>query len=185
MVVTLAKGLERILNKRFKNNYMTWGRGAGAELVTQKHLGKLGCGYHIVNDFQYKYGNIDHICICQTGIFTIETKAHKGLISYNGRLLKDGKEIDKDFIFQAKSAAMYISEYIQSVLGKKYFVTPILVFNNAKIDSSIRGPRHGVWIGGKGFQNYVIANNKNLFLSEEEASAIYDILKKRQFGYHE
>lgn len=185
MALVLIKNVDIYFSKRLKNHYYTWGRGAGSELVTQKKLQELGHEYRVVNDFQYRHGNIDHICIGPTGIFTIETKSHKGVISYNGkRLLRNGKDFDKDFLKQSKGAAFYISDYIFNKTNRKYFVAPILIFNNAKINDSIRGRIEGVWIGGRGFQNYVIKRSRNYCLSRKEVDFIFNIINNDLNNYH-
>lgn len=181
----LMRDVDRAFSKRINYHYSTWGRGAGSELITQKKLRELGSEYSIINDFQYKYGNVDHICIGPTGIFVIETKSHKGVISYDGqKLLRDGVTLNKDFLKQTKRSAVYISEYISNKINKKYFVIPILVFNSAKVNESIRKQIEGVWIGGRGFQNYVIKKNKEHVLSEKEIHNILNVINNDSENYN-
>jgi Nuclease-related domain len=56
-----------------------WGRGAaGEELVGEALDGLRECGWFALHDVQLDRGNIDHVLIGPAGIFTIETKSHRG-----------------------------------------------------------------------------------------------------------
>lgn len=160
-----------------KHNYFTWGKGAGAELIVMRNLEELGDEYKIINDFQTGRGNIDHICVGPTGIFVIETKAHKGSISYDGGKLKRNKQdLEKYFLKQTKAGCFFIDQLIKEKLGKDYYIVSILIFANAVIDrQTINRPIEGVWVGGRKFENWVIKQNKSN-LNSEEISKIYELL---------
>ncbi len=52
-------------------------------------------------------GNIDRVVIGPPGIFAVETKAHGGVITYDGRqLLHDGRPLEKDFLRQATRGSL-------------------------------------------------------------------------------
>jgi len=168
---------KELLNMARRND-STWGRGSAAELVIIRSLEKLGSGYKVINDFQTGNGNIDHICVGPTGVFTIETKAHKGTISYDGKLKRNNQEFEKDFLKQAKSGCYFVDQLIKEKIGKDYFIIPIIIFANARIDKqTINHQIEGVWVGGREFECWVIENNKNT-LQPEEINAIYDLLLK-------
>lgn len=158
-------------------NYLTWGRGAGAELIVKRSLMSLSNDYRIISDFQMDKGNIDHICIGPTGIFAIEVKAHKGVISCIDSKLKRGNQDIGGFLGQAKKGSVYLNHLIKEKTGKDYFVIPLLVFPSAQIDNSINHQIEGVWVGGNGFERWVVENCKNA-LSLGEIEIICQILSK-------
>ncbi len=167
--------INKSYNKMWSRNYFTWGKGAGAELKEGTELEKLGSGFYIINDFPTGHGNIDHICIGPSGIFVIETKANSGIISYTDRLLINDKEPEKDYIHQLWAEINYLKNLLKDNLGMELFIEGILEFPNARVDYTIRHKEHGVWIGGKGFANYIIKKELNrLTISPEK---IVNLLK--------
>ena len=159
-----------------KKNYYTWGKGAGAELGTLQDLEKLGSDYKIIPDFYSGKGNVDFIIVCQKGIFTIEVKANKGVVSYNEGIYINGKKSEYIDIKQAQAEALKIKELLRSKFNKDYYVQGIFEFRNAQIDTnSIHGKIDYIWIGERGFYNYVFKKS-DVYLSKEEVENIYNYL---------
>ncbi|MFA5714495.1 MAG: nuclease-related domain-containing protein [Candidatus Paceibacterota bacterium] len=172
---------DRELIKGKKRNYFTWGRGAGAELIVKKSLMSLNDYYRVISDFHPGEWNIDHICIGPTGIFAIEVKAHKGTISYSdGKLKRNNQELG-NFLGQAKEGSVFLNQLIKERLNKDYFVVPVLVFPNANIDNSINHQIENVWVGGRGFERWVVDNCKNV-LSLEEINTICNFLERLDYN---
>ena len=167
---------DKELEEGKRRNYFTWGRGAGAELIVKRSLMTLNDDYRIISDFQTGKWNIDHICVGPTGIFAIEVKAHKGIMYCVGDNLKRYTQDVSIFLGQAKAESLFINHLIKEKLGKNYFVVPILVFPNTKIDISISHAIDNVWVGGHGFEKWIIENCKNK-LNSEEIEKICNILR--------
>jgi len=161
-----------------KRNYYTWGKGAGAEGVVGNQLSALGTEYKIISDFQTGRGNIDFIVVGPKGIFTIEVKADKGVISYqNETLLVNGKTTIKNYVRQTMAESLFLSDLLYKKFGRKYFVTGILEFPYGKIDTnSIHGKIDEIWIGGAYFHEYAINKSLNI-LSKEQVNSIVTSLK--------
>jgi hypothetical protein len=163
---------------RFDRNDRTWGRGAKAEADVAGELEKMD-GCLVINGLETKNGDIDHVCIAPTGIFTVETKGHYGIISYHdGRLQKNGQDFEKDFIAQARAEKSNLYHLLKDKTGKSYNIIPLLVFANANIDTRfINKPIDDVWICEKGFEKAVIRSGKES-LEREEMEKIYNLLTK-------
>lgn len=178
-LIIILKVIDTITLDERRYNYLTWGRGAGAELKEGRSLEKLGPDYKIINDIQTGQGNIDHLCVGPSGIFVIEIKAHTGTVSYTDRLLINGTEPEKDFLTQVHGEINYVRDLLQQKLNHNYPVVGILEFTNTRqIDKSIYGPKQGVWIGGTGFTNWVIKHKSNP-LKVEEIEAITTTLQAK------
>lgn len=141
-----------------KENYQTWGKGAGAELLVEHELDKLPAEYKVINDFNTGHGNIDHIIIGPKGIFTIETKSSKGAIQYSDRILTiNGKTAPHDYIAQTIAEVNYLSQIIGHRFQKTIPITGILEFPYGQIDTkSIHGKIESIWVGGNNFHSYVL-----------------------------
>ena len=109
-----------------------WGRGAaGEELVGEVLDGLHDDGWFALHDVYLGRGNIDHVLVGPAGIFTIETKSHRGRLrasAIDARMLKQAYA-------QAKS--------VERVTG--FRVVPLLVFSNAYLIPAVT-PRNGVVI---------------------------------------
>lgn len=168
---------DKELDQEKGKNYHTWGQGAGAELSVLTALETLPPEYKTIPDFNTKHGNIDFIIIGPKGIFTIEVKASKGIISLqNNQVLINGKAPEEDYIKQTIAEKVWLINALSQKFQKQYLVTSLLEFTKGNIDkASIHGPIHGVWIGGYKFHNYLIDKSINS-LTPEEINTIYTFL---------
>lgn len=114
-------------------------RGAQAEEQVESLLDNLGEGYLVMHDVESPYGNIDHLIISQqSGIILVETKAHGGQVTQvEGRLLVNGHDPEKDFINQCLRNTYWVRDKVESVIGTKPWVTPLLVFTNAFVRGNL------------------------------------------------
>jgi len=114
-------------------------KGFGGERAVADALRVLGDDCYLVHDVDLGRGNVDHIAIAPAGIFTIETKAWQGSIRTEGdRLVHNGHDNPK-VLKQAYAEAMAVRDYLERIsAGRKYRVTPLVVFTEAKVDSQGR-----------------------------------------------
>jgi hypothetical protein len=109
-----------------------WGRGAaGEERVGQILDGLRDSGWYALHDVNLGRGNIDHVLIGPAGIFTIETKSHRGRINT--------AKIDKQMTRQAYAEG----KLIEKITGLR--AESLLVFSNAYLTPAITH-REGVVI---------------------------------------
>jgi hypothetical protein len=113
-------------------------RGAKAEETIGFLLDTLGSEFFILHDIESPYGNIDHVVIGEfTGVFLIETKSHHGKVGvFEGGILVNGKQPEKNFIGQILSNTYWLKERITKIIGIQPWITPILVFTNAFVPYS-------------------------------------------------
>ena len=169
---------EIIYEKYGENNFKVRRFFKRGSLIFERVFGEIGKNYFEIKNFKFSSGEIDNICVGPTGIFTIEVKENRGILAYyDGHLLVEGREMKDDFIGEAKKEAEFLSNLIFQKSGKRYFVVPMIIFPNADVDESMNFRKDDVWIGDKGFQNYVIKKS-NYFISKEEILKIVEFLKK-------
>ncbi len=109
-----------------------WGRGAaGEELVGQVLDGLRERGWFVLHDVHLGHGNIDHVLVGPAGIFTIETKSHRGRLR--------AAAIDARMLKQAYAQA----KLVERITGLR--AVPLLVFSNAYLIPAVTR-RHGVEI---------------------------------------
>ncbi|UCB60961.1 MAG: NERD domain-containing protein [Candidatus Bathyarchaeota archaeon] len=120
--------------------YPSWRAGIAGERKVIKTLSSaLSDEYSIINDIMLKsgvHGNIDHIVVGPTGIFVIETKNHKGRISYYGDNW-EGMGRGRPPSSQVRINAMRIKKILDSSEGlksKAFYIQGVVVFANDKAE---------------------------------------------------
>lgn len=126
------------------------------------------------------WGNIDFVVLGPTGVFALEVKSHKGKIGFDGRrLTRYGSVIlGKDFLQQAKGEALRLHEYLVGVVGKEFFVEPVLVFSSNR--ASVRfgfQKQNNVYVIGKGYLHELITGGKG-HLSPQDVEVLKSELMK-------
>jgi Holliday junction resolvase-like predicted endonuclease len=105
-------------------------RGAAGE----EHVGGLldelsEEGWHVIHDASFDYGNVDHIVLGTSGVFTVETKSRQGEIrvrTIHGAILRQAQEQ---------------RETLERLTGEQ--VEPLVVFSRAWVDKPL-ARRRGV-----------------------------------------
>lgn len=95
-------------------------RGASGEEHVGGLLERLPSGWHVLHDVSFARGDVDHIAIGPSGVFSVETKSHPGPIKVerlHGALLRQAK---------AQQALL------ERELGIE--VEPLVVFSRAWVD---------------------------------------------------
>lgn len=101
-----------------------WGRGAaGEELVGEVLDGLRDRGWFALHDAQLGRGNIDHVLVGPAGIFTVETKSHRGRLR--------AEAIDTRMLKQAYAQA----KCVERITGLR--THPLLVFSNAWLTPAV------------------------------------------------
>jgi hypothetical protein len=92
-----------------KENFL---RGAAGEIHVAKLLTRLPDEFCVINDLSTPNGNIDHIVVGPTGVFLLDTKSWRGIVTAdgNGELLRNGKPTDKPYIRQFVRRMMGVRE---------------------------------------------------------------------------
>jgi hypothetical protein len=151
-------------------------RGAKAEEEIGGLLSELDEEQFLVlHDINSTYGNIDHLVLCQRGIFLIETKSHHGKVSLgDGKLLINGHEPEKDFIAQTLKNSYWLKELIKTKIGLDVWINPLLVFTNAFVPFG--KPIKGVQITNKKFLLNILQSNGRVTASNQKLWEVRDKL---------
>ena len=76
-------------------------------------------------------GDMDFVVVGPTGVWVIEVKSHKGRIRIEGgRLLRNEKPFDKNFIRQAWGATYALKDVLKRCMPKKLHIQPVVVFSS-------------------------------------------------------
>jgi hypothetical protein len=109
-------------------------QGAEAEAHVRRILDQLPkWKFSVFNDIKAKYGNIDHLVIDRSGkIYLIETKSHRGKVTYDGKhLLINGRPFKRNPIAQVARNIKWLRNTIQRECHTRPWITGIIVLTNA------------------------------------------------------
>lgn len=123
------KELDKQLDKAFI--------GAQAEVKVSEFLQGLPYGYAVFNDSECPMGNIDHIVVGLTGVFMIETKSHKGIITLSKDekiLLHNHLPFEKNVLKQIFSQLFWLREELNYMGKGAPFIHALMVFTDAVVD---------------------------------------------------
>lgn len=59
-------------------------RGAAGENAVARVLANFPADFHVINDLSTPFGNLDHVVIGPTGVFVIDAKNWRGIVTANG-----------------------------------------------------------------------------------------------------
>jgi hypothetical protein len=113
-------------------------RGATGEAVVGSVLGNLPDDYCIINDLTTPFGNLDHVVIGPTGVYLLDTKNWRGVITANGsgELLLNGKPSEKPAIKPFVGRVMSIKEKVRTLTsGLDPFFQAAFVFTSARVEA--------------------------------------------------
>jgi len=110
-------------------------QGAEGEEIVARFLDSLPPPWETAHDILLSKFNIDHLVFGPSGIFVVETKNPRGVLTIqNGRLLLDGKPLRRDPVKQAKRNAVSVAKELEKVLGKRIFVRAVVCFALARLE---------------------------------------------------
>jgi len=104
---------------------------AQAERKVQRILERLPMNHFtVLDDIKFKYGNIDHLVIRDDGaIFMIETKSHRGKVTFDGnRLLINGTPLKRNPISQLHRNIRWLRDKMKKRNASSLWITAIVVF---------------------------------------------------------
>lgn len=134
-----------------KARYFKLGQEGEKEIYDE--LSKLPDEYVVIQDVKIPSTktNIDFVVLGPNGIWAIEVKSHKGKITYNGKeLLRNGYLLEKNFLWQVRTEAISLTEYLQANIDRSLYVNALLVFSSSKAKMRFgESPVTGVVIIGR------------------------------------
>ena len=139
VIVTIYSGRKIIKIKKLLNRLRL---GRDGEVVVGHELDNLKAkGYRVFHDLVGYGFNIDHVVVCEHGVFTVETKTYSKpesgeteIVVQNERVIVDGYPSDKIAV-QAKAEANWLQKIIYKATEKKKGA--VLLLRRSFIDHQI------------------------------------------------
>lgn len=164
---------------RTKKKLKTLRQGRDGEKAVGQYLELLReNGAKVFHDIPAKGFNLDHVVICKSGVYVIETKTFskpdkgEAKIIFNGdAVFLNGKIENNKPIVQVKAAANWLKGLINESTGRKFIIKPVVVFPGWYIEPTSEAKSSEVWVLNPRALPAFISNSKDR-LSSEEVSMI-------------
>jgi Nuclease-related domain len=125
----------------------SWAVGAKGEQVVDKRLGRLRRdGWQVLSAVMKRSGaDIDHLVIGPPGVFTINTKHHRGARVWVGDQVIKVNNVNQPYLRNSRHEASSAARILTSAVGLEVRVTPVLAFVDAE-SIKIGGSQHDVLV---------------------------------------
>ncbi len=141
----------------WENERQQFRRGARGEAVVAHILSNLSDRYFVMHNIPTPYADYDHLVIGPTGIFAIETKDWRGLVSPDGlgELLLNGHPTEKPFIRHFIAHVMRLRNHVSDTTGREHFFQPVFVFTSALLKAKQGDTRNAQCLSEEKLYDYI------------------------------
>jgi hypothetical protein len=164
---------------RAKKRIKTLRQGRDGEKAVGQYLELLReNGAKVFHDIPAKGFNLDHVVICKSGVYVIETKTFskpdkgEAKIIFNGdAIFLNGKTENNKPVVQVKATANWLKDLINESTGHKFTIKPVVVFPGWYIEPTSEAKFSEVWVLNPKALPAFIGNSKE-HLSIDEVSMV-------------
>jgi len=120
----------------YERERTAWRKGSLGEYAVAAELAALPSSFFVMNDFRTPFGNIDHLVVGPTGIFAIETKNWRGVITADGQgeLLANARPTSQPTVRRFFRRIMTVRDQMTALTHRDLTIEGILVFPKARLD---------------------------------------------------
>ena len=123
---------------RAEKDRVAWNRGLDGEVVVGRSLANdLPDTFRVIHDVRAQFGNVDHVVVGPTGVFAVETKNWRGLVTPDGKgeLRLNGRPLDKPYVKRLTRSIMDLRTRWVSLAGSDRFIRGVIIFPSAWEDA--------------------------------------------------
>lgn len=161
----------------FEKQRENWRKGARGEALVGALLAALPGSFVVFNDVRFGFGNIDHLAIGPTGIFALEVKTCRGVITADagGELLFNGKQEDS-VVSKLTRAAMDLNQRIRALTSDEFFVHGLVVFSHARVEANWGTTRTVRCMRDEQLIDYITEFRPRRILAREDVDLIESVI---------
>lgn len=180
-IPVIAKLTNKATDKLEKER-INFRKGATGEALVGYILEGFPDDYTVIHGLKPKrhYGDIDHMVVGPTGVYAVDTKNWKGIVTADGQgeLLLNGRPTKKPAIGDLTRTIMAIKKKIKVLSAFDPYVRGILAFPSARVEAKwgTTGPVH--CMGDDQLYKYIVENKKRGKLTKKDIESISQALLK-------
>jgi hypothetical protein len=171
----------------FEKQRIDMRKGAVGEAVVALILDNLPNDYWIVHDLKTPLGNLDHVVVGPTGVYVIDTKNWRGIVSADGNdeLLLNGEPTDKPVVRQAVDRTMWARDRVLSYCAKHQigrggtlFFQAVLVFPMAKVEADWGKTGAAHCVRDERLRDCIVESPKGRILAAQQVESYAEAFRK-------
>jgi hypothetical protein len=149
-------------------------RGASGEMLVGYKLADFPDGFYVVNDLKTESGNLDHVVIGPTGVFALDAKSWRGIVSADGKgeVLLNGR-FDRPHIKPFVGRVMGIRDRVKALAPEMdAFIQPVFVFTSAHVEAKWGMTGNVHCMTDDQLHNYIVESKKGKGLNTKEVKTV-------------
>jgi hypothetical protein len=162
---------------RLERERKAGGKVGNGEVKVGKILADLPGNVLVVQDFSTPVGNLDYIVVCATGLFFLETKLWKGVVTPDGtgELLVNGAAPMTPAIKPLVARSMVVKEEIEALCGFPIkSANVVLVFPISKIDAAAASTGTAYCVNDDQLSSFITGFKSEAKLADPQMARIGD-----------
>jgi len=169
----VCQWISRSIN-HYDQERIRWRKAALGESAVGVILESLPDDCVVFNDLRTVSGNIDHVVIAPTGIFVIDTRNWRGVVTPDGRgeLLCNGKTSGRNEVKKLLLSITSLREKINLLTRREDFIQGILAFPLARVEARWGATRNAHCLTDEGIPDYIRKYNFSCRLKKGEIELI-------------
>ena len=174
LIFVLTIRLTDKVSDRLERERINFRKGAAGEELVGYILKGFPEDYVVIYGVETRFGDIDHIVVGPSGVYAIDTKNWRGVVTADGKgeLLLNGKPTDKPAIRNLIRAIMTIKDEIKFHSTFSPYIHALLVFPAARVEAKWGQTESVHCVRADQLYKYIVENKKGKKLSKKEIDAI-------------
>jgi hypothetical protein len=127
--------------------------------------------FYVIHDVATAHGNLDHVVVGPTGVFIVDAKNWRGIVTSDGRreLLLNGRRTDKPQVGPVVNRMLNVRDKVRVLAGGvDPYYDVVLVFTSAWVDAPWGSTGAARCIRDDQLFDYVVATNRRKLLNADE-----------------
>jgi hypothetical protein len=184
--IAVGAVIARSLINRFTNNLekqrLDFRKGATGEALVGFILAGFPDAYTVIHGLKPKRrsGDIDHIVVGPTGVYAIDTKNWKGIVTADGQgeLLLNGRPTQKSAIGNLTRTIMTIKKKIKVLSALDPYVHGVLAFPSARVEAKWGSTGSVHCMRDDQLYKYIVEDKKSKKLAKKDIESILQVFKE-------
>jgi hypothetical protein len=162
------------VSEKLERERINFRKGAAGEALVGYILEGFPDDYRVIHDLATPFGNIDHVVVGPSGVYVIDTKNWKGVVTAdgNGELLLNGKPTKKPEARNLFRNIMSIKEKIKVLTALDPYIRGVLAFPSAHVDAKWGTTGYVHCVSDEKLYDYVVESKKRKKLPKKEIESI-------------
>lgn len=158
----------------FEKQRLNYRKGLRGEAAVAYILDNFPDDHRVIHDLTTPYGNIDHVVIGTSGVYVIDSKNWRGVVTAdgNGGILMNGKPTDKPVTKNLTRTIMNVKEKVKALCGLDPYMQGVMAFPSALVEAKWGSTGAVHCMTDEALYDYMVDNKRGNKLTKKEVDVI-------------